>query len=103
VTGRVRGRIQHNKYGPHRTSEGGSYVDPVAVQRAVDGDRSVVLSGWERDVAILIVDAEEASAWAVAHRIGVSDRTVHRSRRRWDLIRWYLVLVLRARKGAEAC
>lgn len=69
---------QHNKKGAHRTTV--TEPDWVAVERALGGDRTLVLAKCERDEAIDRVDRHGASARQVAIRLGLSARTVQRRR-----------------------
>lgn len=69
---------QHNKRGPHRTTV--TEPDWAAVERALDGDRSIVLAKCERDEAIDRADRGGASARQIAIRLGLSARTVQRRR-----------------------
>lgn len=68
---------QHNKRGPRTTV---TEPDWAAVERALTGDRSIVLAKVERDEAIDRVDRNGASARQVAVRLGLSARTVQRRR-----------------------
>ncbi|MEV4767777.1 hypothetical protein [Micromonospora humida] len=69
---------QHNKKGPHRTTV--TEPDWVAVERALAGDRTLVLAKADRDDAMDRVDRNGASARDVAIRLGLSARTVQRRR-----------------------
>jgi hypothetical protein len=101
---RPRGRVEHTRRGPRRHTPAGADIDPIAVERAVAGDRSVVLSGWERDCAIWTLDGTLPSTWALARHLGVCDRTVHRSRQRRAMLVRYLALCLTAQRiGATTC
>lgn len=61
---------------PSRPDDG--YVDPVAVARALDGDRTVPLSRAERAAfAHRLTDAGH-SVGQIAYRLGTSNRTVRR-------------------------
>lgn len=71
------------RYIPGRVSNRrGAYagLDPVAVDRAVGGDRDVPLSRPERRAAIDRLDASGLSAAEIARRLGVTTRTVTRRR-----------------------
>ena len=65
--------------GPKRTTP--FEIDPGAVRRAADGDRSVRLAAIEMDLAIDQLDAGGMSAREVAIRLGVSPRTITRRRK----------------------
>ncbi|OKI47209.1 helix-turn-helix domain-containing protein [Micromonospora sp. CB01531] len=69
----IRGRMSNrgSRRGP---------VDPMAVDRAVGGDRALRLTVDERQAAIDVLDAQGLSANAIAIRLGISARTVHRRR-----------------------
>lgn len=56
-------------------------VDTVAVDRAIGGDRSVLLTVQELNLAVAELTRRGQSARAIAVRLGVSDRTVTRHRR----------------------
>lgn len=69
----IPGRRSHNLSGRRRG------LDSVAVERAVSGDRSLVLSVPERAAAIAVLrDRERLTTVQIAHRLGVSIRTVDR-------------------------
>lgn len=56
--------------------------DPVAVDRAVAGDPPEHLAPSERTAAVQALTERSISARQIAERIGCSQRTVHRARRR---------------------
>ncbi|MGW4467496.1 helix-turn-helix domain-containing protein [Micromonospora sp. NPDC004704] len=72
---RVRGRAA-NRRGGWRG------LDEIAVERAVGGDRSLVLTAEERRAAIDALDALGLNATEVAIRLGITTRTVTRQRAR---------------------
>lgn len=71
----LRGRISNRAGG--RTG-----LDPVAVERAVGGDRALRLTAVERRAAIDQLDALGLTATEVAIRLGTTVRTVQRQRQR---------------------
>jgi hypothetical protein len=73
----------HNRYGPRRRTVPDDAIDPVAVERAAAGDRSIVLAVAERAAAIDTLDRYGLSAREVAIRLGVTTRTVTRRRADW--------------------
>ena len=69
---------EHNKRGAHRLTV--TEPDWAAVERALAGDRSIVLAKADRDDAMDRIDRGGASAREVAIRLGMSARTVQRRR-----------------------
>jgi DNA-binding NarL/FixJ family response regulator len=59
----------------------GAYVDPVAVERVVDGGQAR-LGPAERRMAVAQLDAKRLSARQIAERLRVTPRTVTRIRGR---------------------
>ena len=78
----VRSREKFRRPIGHRTGPRSrdQYPDPVAIDRALAGDRSVYLTVLELGIAIAALTARGFSARAVGVRLGVSDRTVTRHR-----------------------
>jgi hypothetical protein len=60
-------------------------MDEVAVLRALDGDRTIILNVAERREAVRQLHARGLSDSVIAARIGAADRTVLRIRRELDL------------------
>jgi hypothetical protein len=73
----VPGRVI-NRHGPRRSTV--LEPDEVAVDRALGGDRSLRLAVTERDAAIDRLDRYGLSAQQIAHRLGITMRTVQRRR-----------------------
>lgn len=57
-------------------------IDPVVVERAVNGDRGLRLTTRELWAAIDHLDRRGFSAAAISARLGITARTVHRQRAR---------------------
>jgi DNA-binding NarL/FixJ family response regulator len=77
-------RAAYKRWAPRKYIPGRivNRIDEAAVERAVGGDRSLVLTVDERRAAIDRLDALGFTATAVAVRLGITVRTVQRQRER---------------------
>lgn len=68
-----------------RTAEKTRDVDEVAVDRAVNGDRSVILKPREREEAVRALHKQGHSDGQIAMVLGIAGRTVLRIRQRLNI------------------
>lgn len=72
------GSWQRSSRARHNMTGGRHGIDPVAVERAAGGDRSLVLTAEERAAAVALLASWRMTTAQIADRLGCTDRTVFR-------------------------